>query len=68
MDGKNEASHRSYVEYGRFLFSFRVGKNRKHSSGVTFSTPPTETMNVIIHADFENLLQIDRGRNVLTDF
>ena len=33
-----------------------------------FSTPPTETMNVIIHAKFDNLLQIDRDRNVLLDF
>ena len=33
-----------------------------------FSTPPAETMNVIIHAEFDNLLQIDRDRNVLTDY
>ena len=33
-----------------------------------FSTPPTETMNVVIHAEFDNLLQIDRDRNTLIDY
>ena len=33
-----------------------------------FFTPPTETINIIIHAEFENLLQIHRDKYVLTDF
>ena len=33
-----------------------------------FSTPTTETMNVVVHAEFNNLLQIDRDRNTLIDY
>ena len=43
-------------------------KNRNICLELHFATPITETINVIIYVEFENLLQIDRDVNVLTDF
>jgi hypothetical protein len=33
-----------------------------------FSEPLTTPVNVILYAEFDNLIQIDKARNIVTDF
>ena len=56
LDMSTSCSHYQLVKTGNICLELH------------FSTPPTETMNVIIHAEFDNLLQIDRDRNILVDY
>ena len=78
-DSRNGISHENYVG-GHTLYAidltpdmaascshFQSVKIRNICLELHFSTP-TETMSVIIHAEFENLLEIDGDKNVMTDF
>ena len=57
LDMSASCSHFQLVKTGSILLELH------------FSTPPTETMNVIVYAaEFDNLLQIDRDRNTLIDY
>ena len=55
LDMSASCSHFQLVKTGNILLELH------------FSTP-TETMNVVVHAEFDNLLQIDRDRNTLIDY
>ena len=51
-----ESDHYSLVKTG----SIRLG--------VTFAEDLPNTVNIIIYAEFQNVLEIDRNRNVFYDF
>ena len=71
---------REDYEYGYTLFCFDLtpdlGENDHFSlikSGsvrvnLTFAEPLPQTVNVIVYAEFQNVLEIDRNRNVFYDF
>ena len=79
-DSGNEISRDSYpaghslyaidltLDMSDSCFHFQLVKTGNTRLELHFATPLTETMNVIIHAEFDNLLQIDRDRNVLADY
>ena len=48
-------------------YHFQLAKTGNIGLELHFSTP-TETTNVVVHAEFDNLLQIDRDRNTLIDY
>ena len=74
-----DVSRKDY-EYGYTLFCFDLtpdlGENDHFSLikscsvrvNLTFAEPLPQTVNVIVYAEFQNVLEIDRNRNVFYDF
>ena len=64
-----------YTLYGFDLTSdlseddhFNLAKDGTVRVDVRFATALTSTINVVVYAEFENILEIDRNRNVLFDY
>ena len=51
-----EGDHVDVVNYGNLRIE------------VHFNTAPTVPLNCIVYSEFDNLIQIDRSRNIITDF
>ena len=47
---------------------FNLRKNGNVRLEMQFSEPLPETINVLVYAEYESVIEIDRNRNVIVDF
>jgi hypothetical protein len=79
-DNKGHGIRRNNYKDGYALYAFDLTPDMtegshvdpiKHGSirmDIHFKHPLPQTVNVIVYSEYDNLIQIDRARNVITDF
>ena len=79
-DNRGHGIDRSTYKNGFALYAFDLTPDMaegahtdpiKHGNirmDIHFTTPLTQTVNVIVYAEYDNVLQIDRARTVITDY
>jgi len=79
-DNKGHGIKRTSYKHGFTLYAFDLTPDMTEGSHVDpikhgsirmdlhFKNALTQTVNVIVYSEYDNLIQIDRARNVITDF